>query len=51
MDIKTKDNDRFMIKTTIDSKEKFISLLESTINSLKEFELFSKYAEDLENCL
>lgn len=51
VDIKTKDKDRFMIKTTIDSKEKFISLLESTINSLKEFELFYKYAEDLENCL
>ena len=51
VDIKTKDEDRFMIKTTIDSKEKFISLLESTINSLKEFELFYKYAEDLENCL
>ena len=51
VDIKTKDEDQFMIKTTIDSKEKFVSLLESTINSLKEFELFYKYAEDLENCL
>ena len=51
VDIETKDKDRFMIKTTIDSKEKFISLLESTINSLKEFELFYKYADDLENCL
>ena len=51
VDIKTKDEDQFMIKTTIDSKEKFVSLLESTINSLKEFELFYKYAEDLEDCI
>ena len=51
VDIKTKDEDQFMIKTTIDSKEKFVSLLESTINSLKEFELFYKYADDLEKCL
>ena len=51
VDIETENRDRFMIKTTIDSKEKFVSLLESTINSLKEFELFYKYAEDLENCL
>ena len=51
VDIKTKDEDQFMIKTTIDSKERFVSLLESTINSLKEFELFYKYADDLERCL
>ena len=51
VDIKTKDEDQFMIKTTIDSKEKFVSLLESTINSLREFELFYKYADDLEKCL
>lgn len=51
VDIKTKDEDQFIIKTTIDSKEKFVSLLESTINSLKEFELFYKYADDLEKCL
>lgn len=51
VDIKTKDEDQFMIKTTIDSKEKFVSLLESTINSLKEFELFYKYADALEDCL
>ena len=51
VDIETNNKDRFMIKTTIDSKEKFVSLLESTINSLKEFELFYKYAEDLEKCL
>ena len=38
-------------KITFDSQEKFRSLLEATINALKEYKEFYKYAEDLENCL
>lgn len=51
VDITTKQDDKFIIKTTIDSKEKFISLLESTINALCEFKQFAKYANDLQRCL
>lgn len=51
VDITTKQDDKFIIKTTIDSKEKFISLLESTINALREFKQFAKYANDLQRCL
>ena len=51
VDISTDENDEFKIKTTFDSQEKFRSLLEATINALKEYKEFYKYAEDLENCL
>lgn len=51
VDISTDKNDEFKIKTTFDSQEKFRSLLEATINALKEYKEFYKYAEDLENCL
>jgi hypothetical protein len=51
VDISTDENDEFKIKTTFDSQEKFKSLLEATINALKEYKEFYKYAEDLENCL
>ena len=51
VDITTNQDDNFIIKTTIDSKEKFISLLESTINALSEFKQFAKYANDLQRCL
>lgn len=51
VDISTDKNDEFKIKTTFDSQEKFRSLLEATINALKEYNEFYKYAEDLENCL
>lgn len=51
VDISTDKNDEFKIKTTFDSQEKFKSLLEATINALKEYKEFYKYAEDLEDCL
>lgn len=51
VDISTDENDEFKIKTTFDSQEKFRSLLEATINALKEYHEFYKYAEDLEKCL
>lgn len=41
----------FNIKTLFTSNEQFIKLIESTINSLKEYPQFSKYADELENCL
>ena len=51
VDISTESNDEFKIKTTFDSQDKFKSLLEATINALKEYSEFYKYAEDLEKCL
>lgn len=51
VDISTDENDEFKIKTTFDTQEKFRSLLVSTVNALKEYKEFYKYADDLENCL
>ena len=41
----------FIIKSIINSKDKFSRLLESTINALNNNSQFSKYADDLECCL
>ena len=49
VDITNEDDDNFTIKSIISSKVN--QLLESTINALKEYPQFSKYADDLENCL
>ena len=51
VDITNEDDDNFTIKSIISSKAKFNQLLESTINALQEYPQFSKYADDLENCL
>ena len=51
VDITNDDDDRFLVNSIILSKDKFSQLLESTINALKEYSQFYKYAEDLENCL
>lgn len=51
VDINTKNNDTYIVKTTFKTKEKFNQLLNSTIASLKEYPQFSNYADDLESCL
>lgn len=51
VDITNEDGDSFNVKSIISSKDKFNQLLESTINALNEYPQFSKYADDLENCL
>ena len=51
VDITNKHNDVFTIKTTFTTQDKFNSLLQSTINALKEYNEFYNYAEDLESCL
>ena len=50
VDISNKDDD-FIIRSIFDNKEKFDQLLQSTINALREYSQFSKYADELENCL
>ena len=51
VDITNQDGDDFRIRTTFDSQDKFKSLVSATINALKEFKAFYKYADELENCL
>lgn len=51
VDITNTDGDTFNIKSVIDSKEKFNQLLQSTKDALNSYPQFSKYADDLENCL
>lgn len=51
VDITNEDGDDFRVRSVISSKEKFNQLLESVINALNEFPQFSRYADDLENCL
>ena len=51
VDITNEDGDDFIVRSIISSKEKFNQLLESTINALNEYPQFSKYANDLENCI
>ena len=45
------DENSFIVKQAFDTKEKFNKLLQSTINALQEYPQFSKYADELENCL
>ena len=45
------DGDDFRVRSIISSKDKFNQLVESTINALNEYPQFSKYSDDLEQCL
>ena len=47
----TNEDDDFRVRSIISSKDKFNQLLESTINALNEYPQFSKYTDDLENCI
>lgn len=51
VDITNEDGDNFSIKTTIKSKENLYEKLQETIESLRAHKEFTKYANDLENCL
>lgn len=51
VDITNEDGDDFIVRSIISSKDKFKQLLESTINALNEYPQFSKYSDDLENCI
>ena len=51
VDITNEDGGSFNVKSVITSNETFSQLLQSTIESLSLYPQFSKYADDLENCL
>ena len=51
VDITNDNDDNYSVKAIIETKYKFDQLLKSTIDSLKNYPQFNKYADDLENCL
>ena len=51
VDITNDNGDNYSVKAIIETKYKFDQLLKSTIDSLKNYPQFNKYANDLENCL
>ena len=51
MDITNDEGESFSIKANIKSKEHLSQLIEQTIDSLNNYTEFSKYIDDLENCL
>ena len=51
IDITNENNDNFSIKSTIETQEQLNQKLEQTIEALKQYPEFSKYADELENCL
>ena len=51
VDIINEDNDNFMFKSIIKSQEQLDQLVQQTIEALKQYPKFSKYAEDLDNYL
>ena len=46
-----KDGDDFIVRSTIKSQDQLNQLIQQTIESLKQFTQFSKYADDLEDYL
>lgn len=51
VDITTEDGAEYCVKDVINTKEKFNQLLQSTIEALNSYPQFSRYADDLENCI
>lgn len=51
IDITNENNDNFSIKSTIQSQEQLTTLIQQTIDSLRNYSQFNKYADELENCL
>lgn len=51
VDITIDNGDNFSIKSTIETQEQLSQKLEQTIEALKQYPEFSKYADDLEDCL
>ena len=45
------ENEDFSIRSIFETKEKFTHLLQITVNALYEHPQFSKYADELENCI
>ena len=51
VDITNEQGDNFRVQTFIQSKEQLDNLIQQTIDALNLYPQFSKYTDDLENCL
>lgn len=51
VDITTEDGEGFSVKCFIDNKSQLNNLIKQTVENLKSYPQFSKYADDLEDCL
>lgn len=51
VDITTEDGEGFSVKCFIDNKSQLDNLIKQTVENLKSYPQFSKYADDLEDCL
>ena len=51
VDIINENGDNFIFKSIIKSQEQLNQLIQQTIEALKNYPKFSKYVDDLENCL
>ena len=51
VDITTEDGEGFSVKCFIDNKSQLDNLIKQTVENLKSYPQFSKYADDLEECL
>lgn len=51
VDITTEDGEGFSVKCFIDNKSQLNNLIKQTVENLKSYPQFSKYADDLEECL
>ena len=51
VDITTDKGDDFIVKTIIQTQELLSTLIEQTVNALRNYVQFNRYADDLENCL
>lgn len=51
VDITNEDGDDFIFRSIIKSQEQLNQLIQQTIDALKNYPQFSKYVNDLENCL
>lgn len=51
IDITNEDGDNFSIKSTIQTQDQLNKLIEQTVDYLRNYPQFAKYADDLANCL
>ena len=51
IDITTEKGDKFAVSTIIAFRQQLRTLIQSTITSLRSYKQFSKYADDLEECI
>lgn len=51
VDITNDEGESFSVKSFIESKDQLNTLIKNTVDALNNYHQFSKYADDLENCL